>query len=307
MVNNCRENEIPTGECPTEASVSLSANASDPDGDQLLYTYNVSGGRIDGSGDKVTWDLSGASPGTYSVTVQVDDGHGCVTTQSKDITVEACGCKPKLVCSEVRVSGASSVQEGTTTTFTARLSDPSVNITSYNWSVSAGRIIEGEGTPNITVDTTGAGGQTITATVQAVGMSPECPATASASTDVEKKPGPPPAKPVIAEQIARAFNDDKAQLDSFAIELQNDPTSTGVFVVFAGSKSRNKLEADIRANRAINYLVTNRGISRDRLRAVVVEDGSREKLSFQAWLVPAGGDESPIPTGREPKPTGRRR
>ena len=308
VVNNCREGEKPSGDCPAAgagASVSLKANASDPDGDQLLYTYNVSGGKINGSGGSVAWDLSGASPGTYSVTVQVDDGHGCVTSQSKDITVEACGCSK--ACATVSVSGASSVQEGTTTTFTARLSDPSVNVTSYSWSVSAGRIIEGDGTSNITVDTKGAGGQTITATVQAVGMSPECPATASTSTDVEKLKGPEPVKPVLAEQEARAFNDDKAQLDNFASELQADPTSTGVFVVFAGSTSKNKQEADIRANRAIDYLVNTRGISRDRLKAVVVENSGRPKLSFQGWLVPAGADTSPIPAGRDPKPTGKRK
>jgi hypothetical protein len=310
VVVNCPEGQKPAADCPAPgagASITLNANASDPDGDQLLYSYNVSGGRINGTGGSVSWDLSGASPGTYSVTVQVDDGHGCVTTQSKDITVEACGCDPdKPPCADVSVSSASTVQEPTPTTFTARISDPTMNVT-YNWTVSAGRIIEGQGTPNITVDTANLGGQTVTATVQVGGMAPECPSTKSASTEVEKKPGPPPGRAVVEEQVARAFNDDKAQLDNFATELQADPTSTGVFVVFAGSTSKNKQEADIRANRAIDYLVNSRGISRDRLRAVIVEDGTRPKLSFQGWLVPAGGDASAIPTGREPRPTGRRR
>ena len=46
--------------CPTapSMSVSLTATASDPDGDTLLYTYSTTGGRITGDGPNVTWDLS---------------------------------------------------------------------------------------------------------------------------------------------------------------------------------------------------------------------------------------------------------
>jgi hypothetical protein len=36
----------------------------------------------------------------------------------------------------------------------------------YKWAVSAEKIVAGQGTLNITVDTTGAGGRTITATIE---------------------------------------------------------------------------------------------------------------------------------------------
>lgn len=308
IINNCAEGQRAGGNCPPKGSaagVTLSANASDPDGDTLLYTYNVTGGTVEGSGGNVNWNMTGLAPGTYTVTISVDDGRGCVTTQTKDITVEACtGCETP--CTTVSASGPSSVQEGTPITFTARLGDPSMNVT-YNWSVSAGTIVEGQGTPNITVSTTGLGGRTVTATVEIGGVAPECPRTASASTDVVGKPEPP--KPVrINDFEARAFNDDKAQLDDFAVRLQGDPGSTGIIVVHAGSRSRNKLEADIRANRSIDYLVNQRGISRDRLKAVVVETGTYEKLHLELWVVPTGAtDMSDVPTGRDPKPTGKRR
>src|SRR6266550_1015186 len=57
-----------SGSCPAtiNTTVGLTTTASDPDGDTLLYTYTVTGGRITGEGISVSWDLSGAAPGTYT-------------------------------------------------------------------------------------------------------------------------------------------------------------------------------------------------------------------------------------------------
>ena len=51
------------------------ANATDPDNDQLLYTWSVTGGRLSGEGRQVTWDLTGVANGTYTATVEVNDGN----------------------------------------------------------------------------------------------------------------------------------------------------------------------------------------------------------------------------------------
>src|SRR5205085_1059515 len=76
----------------TAATVALSATATDPDGDTLLYTWSTTGGRVTGDGPNATLDLTGASPGTYTVTVEVDDGCGCVAFTSTTVTVNVCGC-----------------------------------------------------------------------------------------------------------------------------------------------------------------------------------------------------------------------
>jgi outer membrane protein OmpA-like peptidoglycan-associated protein len=64
--------------------VHITATASDPDGDQLTYTWRANAGQVIGSGAAVDFDTTGLSPGTYSVTGRVDDGHGgaadCTTT-----------------------------------------------------------------------------------------------------------------------------------------------------------------------------------------------------------------------------------
>ena len=58
--------------------ISVVTVAVDAENDVLTYSYKVSGGKIIGQGSKVEWDLSGVSPGTYSITAGVDDGAGIV-------------------------------------------------------------------------------------------------------------------------------------------------------------------------------------------------------------------------------------
>ncbi|HYX40922.1 MAG TPA: hypothetical protein VE821_04455, partial [Pyrinomonadaceae bacterium] len=95
MPANCPAGQIPREGCtPSSASVQLTATATDPDGDTLLYTWSTTGGRVTGDGPNVAWDLSGAAPGTYTATVEVDDGCGCISYANTSVTVTACDCVP---------------------------------------------------------------------------------------------------------------------------------------------------------------------------------------------------------------------
>jgi hypothetical protein len=95
LAANCTPDMLPNPNCtPSSTSVTLTANATDPDGDTLLYTWTTTGGRITGDGANVTWDLSGAAPGTYTASVEVDDGCGCIAFSSTTVTVDRCDCIP---------------------------------------------------------------------------------------------------------------------------------------------------------------------------------------------------------------------
>jgi hypothetical protein len=95
---NCPPDQMADPACtPTSTTVQLTANATDPDGDTLLYTWTTTGGRITGDGPNVTWDLSGVQPGTYTANVEVDDGCGCIAFASSTVTVDTCGCVPTPV------------------------------------------------------------------------------------------------------------------------------------------------------------------------------------------------------------------
>jgi hypothetical protein len=51
--------------------------------------------------------------------------------------------------------------------------DPELNPT-YDWSVTGGKIISGQGTSNLVVDIANLGSQSITATVSLSGLDPAC-------------------------------------------------------------------------------------------------------------------------------------
>ena len=58
-------------------STTLTCQASDPDGDQLTYSWTVDSGTISGSGSSVIWTADGVCcPGLWTVTVTVNDGKG---------------------------------------------------------------------------------------------------------------------------------------------------------------------------------------------------------------------------------------
>src|SRR5215210_4301550 len=67
------------------------------------------------------------------------------------------------------------ITPGGNTMVTANVVDAAPNLKlDYAWSVSAGIIIAGQGTPTITIDTSGTGGQTVTATVEISGLDSSC-------------------------------------------------------------------------------------------------------------------------------------
>ena len=80
--------EIKVGE-----STTLTARASDPEGDPLSYTWSISGGggEISGSGTQVTWTAPVAppccAPGDYIIKVEADDGKGGKAEGSVKVTV----------------------------------------------------------------------------------------------------------------------------------------------------------------------------------------------------------------------------
>jgi hypothetical protein len=294
--------------CPTTANTSLTLTtaATDPDGDTLLYTYSTTGGRITGDGASVTWDLSGVGAGTYTATVEVDDGCGCITTASTTVTVAACAdcVTPPPPCPTVSVSCPDTAPPDQPITFTANVSGGPGTQT-YNWSVSAGTISSGQGTSSITVTGAPAGGS-VTATVELGGIDPSCTRTASCTTQIQA----PPRQPTRFDTYGNIrFNDEKARLDNFAIQLQNEPTSQGYIIGYGTCDA----EGQTRANRAKDYLVNTRGIDASRL--VVVDGGCMPELRVDLWIVPSGatppaadttGAVSPCPDCKKPRRRARR-
>ena len=296
---------------PTGSEVTLVANATDPDNDQLLYTWSVTGGRLSGEGRQVTWDLTGVANGSYTATVEVNDGNQHTANGSTTVTVADCtGCvPPPPPCPTVSVSCPTDVEPNQPITFTASVTSGAEGATwTYNWSVSAGTISSGQGTSTITVDTTNLGGQSVTATVSIGGADPSCTGTTASCTANVKVPPAPARK--FDEYGNIRFNDEKARLDNYAIQLQNEPGATGTILVYGSCAG----EAQQRGDRAKDYLVNTRGIEAGRI--TVVDGGCRADLTVQLWVVPPGatppavdttGEISPCPECRRRRTPRRRR
>lgn len=287
-----------SGQCPDSVSeVSVATSATDADGDTLLYTYTVSGGRIVGTGSNVSWDVAGLRPGTYTISVGVDDGCGVCGTNNpttRELRVVECpDCEaPKPPCPTVSVSAsAGPFNEGETITFTADTVLNGANPT-YNWSVSNGTIASGQGTPQITV-TAPRGPATVTATVELGGIDPSCPGTASASASVNEPPTPPGN--VFEDEYGNINNNAaKARLDNAAIAAQNDPNSRVYIIAYSNrTGARGNREIQQRLTLARNYLVNNKGI--DASRVITVSGGTGAPEPRTRVIVAQAGAPEPTP------------
>jgi hypothetical protein len=274
-----------SGSCGDNMSAGVRTTAVDPEGDVLTYSYTVSGGRITGQGANVNWDLSGVRPGTYTITSAVDDGCGfCGTPKTTTITVTECpDCAPECSCPSISVTPPSgTTNPGDTMTFTANVSGGSQSSVTYNWSVSNGSIVEGQGTPVIRVSTAGLEDTTITATVDVGGTDPACacPKTASESGIVAGRPKATLATESVGEEKADVL---KQRVDQFYTELANNPSATGVIINYGTDKEVQKRQNEI--EKAIAFR------KYDRSRVTFVRGDSTPGIRTRFFIVPAGADQ----------------
>ena len=248
----------------------------------IRYRWTSNAGRIEGDGPTVTWDLSALQPGYYKAYVDIDTGSGdaaCQAFSSTAVLVNRCS-PPPPTCPNVAIECPDRVVLGEPLTFRSTVTGGSSGVAStYNWTVSAGRIIDGQGTDTIHVDTTGLAGQTVTATLSMGGYNLDCSTTCTVQFPV------PVECRKFDEFPAIAYNDEKARLDNYAIELQNDPTSTAFVIVYPGQRGR---PGDVQKHttRLVDYLVNSRGINAQRI--VTLVGPARDVLIVELWLCPQG-------------------
>lgn len=249
----------------------------------VKYRWTTTGGTISGEGPQVTWNLAGLKPGYHKASLDIvstgSDGE-CQAFSSVTVLVNPCA-PVRPVCPAVAVTGPSAVGIDQPVTFTSSYNGGTPGITPvYNWTVSAGTILEGQGTDRIKVDTTGLSGQTIRASLSLGGYNLECAADYAVTMPVPK---------LISRRFDEfpdiARNDEKARLDNFAIELQNDPSATAYVIVYPGNANK-RGEVQEHSGRVVEYLVNSRGL--DQRRIVTLVGPKRDQLHVELWLTPQG-------------------
>jgi len=236
-------------------------------------------------------EIEGPNGKKFSKEIEIKrDIKNCICLKIvEEVTTRACPYNIKL-------SGPERVIEGDLITFMSDNIgvDPTVPV-NYNWTISSGTITSGQGTPSITVDTRGMGGQTINADLDVNDgvYDATCRQKISVPTLIEKPPASPTPRR-FDEFPARAFDDDKARLDAFAIELQNNPDSQGYIIMYQGTdraSMRNK-KVDVLSKKALDYLVKARGIAPRRI--VITNWGTRPETYYDLWIIPPGA-QPPVP------------
>lgn len=216
----------------------------------------------------------------FAALVSADGGHAPASAEVR------AGVDAAQQCPAVTVSCPDTAAENleSALTFTANVGGGDPNVTpTYNWTISAGTISSGQGTSTIKVDTTGTGGQTVTATVDVGGFARECPASNSCTTTITKKAAPAVK---FGEYVTRDLAANKAQLDRFVSALQQDPTAQGYLIAYGGRTSRPE-DAQKAADNATDYTMNVRKL--DGARTLSGVGGYREQPTVELWIAPAGG------------------
>jgi hypothetical protein len=196
-------------------------------------------------------------------------------------------------CPTISVSCPADVKDGEPIIFTVSVSggDPNV-VPVYNWEVSTGRIIEGQGTASIKLDMTGFGGHSPTASVTISGFDSACARTASCSLIIERWHLGPKK---FGSYGALPPKEERSRLNAFAIELEKQPGAQGYILAYGGRRGRAGVAQEAAA-RAKIYLLRTRGIHEDRI--VTLDAGFKEKLTLELWIVPIGANPPRAETHR---------
>lgn len=165
----------------------ITVSSVKPGNNMVKYEYTISGGRIIGEGAKVIWDMTDTQPGTYQIRIDIEDRFtGQKRAETKIITVQDPNCFMDCDCPTLSVNASTTpIKAGETISFTANVGGGSQAEVTYNWTISEGEIIEGQGTPNIKVATNPKmAGKIVKATVEVGEICEECQKTESASVSI---------------------------------------------------------------------------------------------------------------------------
>lgn len=168
--------------------------------------------------------------------------------------------------------------------------DKSENV-SYNWMLSNGVILSGQGTKEIEIQLLG-NPESVTATIEVYGAYFES-IWATCTFQVFKKPMPLK----IDELIFSVQGELKARLDSYFNDLVNDPAAQGYIIIYPPSP-RNQAYVE----RIIRDFIKFRKFDPSRVTIVIGEKRDvRPILHF--WRIPAGAEYTPDLAGvPEPEP-----
>jgi hypothetical protein len=253
--------------------------------DEPTFNWTISKGKIvGGQGTSTVTVLTDLDMG-HELTVGVEVGGvsarspQCASSTSEKLRVH------EYFCPSLSINCPTDWQPGLPVSVFVNVSggDPDVEA-KYNWMVSAGTIISGQGTPTITIDTTALSGNSVTATVEVEGFPPECDRTESCTL--------PPICVLTPNRLFDEYGDlsraqEEERLAQFSEALRVEPGAQG-YIFYYGPRG-----VDQRLGRAQKFLESKFGIDPTRIKGV--NAGHSKEFEVQLWIRPTGSPE-PVPT-----------
>jgi hypothetical protein len=280
--------EMKCSEIPVQAGANANFSvAVTPGNKNAAYNWVVTAGRV----------IKGQ--GTAAIEVETPTNYDGTLTAMVEVTgisanALAANCStPVKVTKKVYIDAKpdlkincpdSVITAGQKVVFEAMLRPKSERAT-YNWTVSWGTIVKGQGTPSIEVETPADGEGNLTATLEIGGNIYFESITDSCTVHVSI----PPRARLLDEFAHSTQGYIKMMLDgTIFLELQNDPAAQGYIVIFPKTP---------REKAAIERIIRNQIKVRrfDATRITMIDGPKNVRSTIQFWIVPAGA-EMPKPT-----------
>ena len=235
-------------------STTLTARASDANGDSLKYSWTVAGKSVSNNTSRLEFGTSGKKVGAHTAKVTVTDVDRMTADCEFKVTIsERPNTDPKVSLSLDK----NEVHMGETVKATATASDSEGDPISYSWSVGGNK--RSETGSSININTAGMGGGAHSVSVTAKddrGGS----ASANASLKVREN--------IIIQVNRRLNNEAKAKLDEIALKMQQNTQLRAKITGHTddrGSEKGNEKAGMKRAGRVKDYLVKQHNIGDSRI------------------------------------------
>lgn len=156
----------------------------------------------------------------------------------------------------------------------------------YNWTISAGTIISGQGTARILVNTAETGGMFITATVELGGLPAKCATTASASAEVI-----PAAQLVVKGTFTNGQELKNAVQKFLASTAFKDPGNTATGFIYLYKTTNTATSAMESFKKAIAGAFDYNKILPSQYK--IVDGGKKKLLTYEIYLLQERSKEPP--------------
>lgn len=155
----------------------------------------------------------------------------------------------------------------------------------YLWTVSSGKIVEGQGSARVRIELADTDLKRVTAFVEVAGLPPDCEKVASATAKIA-------VQPYLIDSAARFNHSDlAARIDYFLVGVRNDPATKGHIIVYASRRS-GTWQRDYAISSVMRVFAFRR---LDTSLVTIVKGGFRDYNTVEFWMVPEGA-QPPKPT-----------